>query len=322
MTPLDLISLALKQAGVLGVGRVARAEDANDALLHLNMMMGQWNRRRYLVYHLVDKGVPAIGASSYRVGPGQAIDVRGRVTKIDSAYWRFGGTIARPSGIYQDTDFSTDYGLDFGPERISSPLPTLASEQDNDFSADFGPDFGPPHVIAPDAIDYPLGVLTSREDWVQVGLKGQTGVPAYVWLDADFPVGRLYVWPSPIAGEIHVVLQEELPRFPDLTTEIQLPDEYHEALLHNLVVRLRSAYQRPVDPVSVQLAKAALNTIRMANAQVATLSMPDGLPGMWRRDNNMAWAGGGVAYPAQSAAPPAMQPDTSPPTFVPLVNEF
>lgn len=284
MTPLDLITLALKQAGVLGVGRVPRAEDANDALSHLNMMMGQWNKRRYLVYHLVDKAVTAYGATSYRIGPGQDIDARGRVTKIDSAYWRYGGT----------------------------------SEQGNDFNPDFSPDFGPPHVIAPDAIDYPLAVLTSREDWARIGLKGQPGVPSLVWLDADYPIGNLYVWPSPTQGEIHVVLQEELPRFPDLTTDIALPDEYFEALFHNLVVRLRSAYQRPADPVSVQLAKAALNTIRSANAQIGTLSMPTGLPGGWRGDNNGYWAGGGVIFPPQ----PPIQADTSSPNFVPLANEF
>ena len=45
----DLITLALKDSGVLGAGQTALAEDMNDALSRLNMMLGQWNRRRWLI---------------------------------------------------------------------------------------------------------------------------------------------------------------------------------------------------------------------------------------------------------------------------------
>jgi hypothetical protein len=69
MTPLDLITLALKKAGVVGVGQTPEAEDTNDAFSDLNMMLGQWNRRRWLVYHLLDVAKVSTGAASYTVGP-------------------------------------------------------------------------------------------------------------------------------------------------------------------------------------------------------------------------------------------------------------
>ena len=53
-TPADLINLALKTANVLGVGQVASAEDQNDAFNLLNMLMAQLQRRRYMIYQLVD----------------------------------------------------------------------------------------------------------------------------------------------------------------------------------------------------------------------------------------------------------------------------
>lgn len=262
MTPHDLITLALKQANVVGVGQTPLAEDVNDALAHLNMMLGQWNRKRWLIYHLVEASVPAYGGASYRIGPGQDIDVPGRVTGIASAFYRL----------------------------------AKVPETNDDFSLDFSPDFGPPHTIGAGAIDIPLAVLTSREDYSRIGMKGLGTYPSAIWLDADYPVGNLYVWPSPSVGEIHVVVQEQLGRITDLTTDIELPDEYHDALFQNLVVRLRSAYGRPRDPVVEVLAKTALNTIRSANAQIGTLEMPGNLRlGRWGgTDMNSYWAGGGV----------------------------
>lgn len=244
MTPIDLIRLALRQAGVGALGQTPDAEDANDAFDLLNMMLAQWNRRRWLVYHLIDVATSALGASSYRIGPGQAFDTRGRIIGIERAYFRL-----NPS-----------------------------SDQNNDFSLEFGADFGPPHVIAAGVVDVPLAVLTSREDYSAIAMKGLSGFPAAVWLDANYPAGELYVWPAPSSGEIHVVVQEQLSAFPDLVTDIALPDEYREALYYNLVVRLRSAYGRPSDPVVATLARTALNTIRNANAQIATLGMPDTMP--------------------------------------------
>jgi len=45
----DLITLSLKNAGVIGVGQTVSAEDINDAAQMLTAMLGQWQRRRYPV---------------------------------------------------------------------------------------------------------------------------------------------------------------------------------------------------------------------------------------------------------------------------------
>lgn len=42
----SVISLALRAAGLVGVGQTALAEDANDALVLLNAMIGQWQHQR------------------------------------------------------------------------------------------------------------------------------------------------------------------------------------------------------------------------------------------------------------------------------------
>jgi hypothetical protein len=86
-TPADLINLALKMSNVLGVGQTASAEDMNDAFKLMQMMLAQWQRRRYLVYHLVNYSIPATGAQFYTIGPGGNLNVP-RPAKIESAFFR------------------------------------------------------------------------------------------------------------------------------------------------------------------------------------------------------------------------------------------
>jgi len=86
-TPGDIIVLALKMANVLGVGQTASAEDSADAFNLLNMMMAQWQRRRYIVYQLITTSKVANGALSYTVGPGGDFNIP-RPNKIESAFFR------------------------------------------------------------------------------------------------------------------------------------------------------------------------------------------------------------------------------------------
>lgn len=87
MTPNDLILLALKQTNVLGVGQAAQAEDLSDAFTLLQMMLAQWQRRRYAVYHLIDVVKQSTGAQSYTWGTGGDIN-SARPAKIEAAFAR------------------------------------------------------------------------------------------------------------------------------------------------------------------------------------------------------------------------------------------
>lgn len=87
-TPLDIIKLALKNAGVIGVGQTPLAEDINDAFTLLNWMLGQWQHKRWLVYHLVDLSKVSTGAQSYTVGPAGDINVAKRPDRLEAAFFR------------------------------------------------------------------------------------------------------------------------------------------------------------------------------------------------------------------------------------------
>lgn len=86
-TPNTLLTLALKHAGVLGVGQTALAEDMNDALDLCNAMLSQWQRKRWIIWHLVDVSVVSTGAQSYTVTTGGSFNVA-RPDRIESAFLR------------------------------------------------------------------------------------------------------------------------------------------------------------------------------------------------------------------------------------------
>lgn len=83
----DLISLSLREAGVIGVGQTAAAQDANDALRLLNAMIAQWRRRRWIVYTLVESVLQANGSLYYTVGAGGDFNIT-RPDMIESAFFR------------------------------------------------------------------------------------------------------------------------------------------------------------------------------------------------------------------------------------------
>jgi hypothetical protein len=87
-TPQDIIRAAAKKAGILGVGQTLLAEDTNDAYADLQDMLGQWQRKRWLIYHLVDYAFQSTGAISYTVGPGGNFPISPRPDRIESAFFR------------------------------------------------------------------------------------------------------------------------------------------------------------------------------------------------------------------------------------------
>lgn len=68
-TARDICDLALKQAGIVGLGQTAASEDTNNAFTILNQMIAQWARKRWLVYRLITASWAATGAASFTVGP-------------------------------------------------------------------------------------------------------------------------------------------------------------------------------------------------------------------------------------------------------------
>jgi len=149
------------------------------------------------------------------------------------------------------------------------------------------------------SVDSRLSIIESRQDYNEISLKGQQGTTAAVYYDPAFPIGRLYLWPTPVANgqtEIHLFFKSQEFLTLGLNDNINLPPEYNEAMLYNLASRLRPSYQLPPDPSMIALAKSSLATIRKTNAQIPELDMPADVAGQTLRGGpgNVGFAGLGT----------------------------
>jgi|ERR1700691_6235955 len=260
-TAQDIVCFALKATGVLGVGQTPLTYDLNDSFNALNMMIGIWNRKRWLIWHLLDIGVISTGSLYYTVGTGQQFDIP-RTDRIEAAYFR-----QLVPGI--------------ASTLTSDPAPGFGILSDGPVPIPIGAD-GPQTQVGM-YVDFPLAILESMEDYSRISLKNLSTFPRYVFYDAAFPVANVRTWPVLPASifELHILVKDVLVAFPSLSTPISLPPEYYEAIWSNLALRLRTLY-RITPPTSFQagfddlkdLAQASLSTIRNANTQIPRLQMP------------------------------------------------
>ncbi|CAB4142332.1 hypothetical protein UFOVP442_9 [uncultured Caudovirales phage] len=306
-TPLDIIQLSLKDAGVMGLGQTPLNEDLNDAFQRLNWMVSQWARKRWLIWHLVDVAKVSTGAQSYTVGPGGDFNLANRPDKLHAAYLRFNfgpsiltnppqsivptgspfvfiapsnGNVLVGGGTVSGLFISYINGNPSWQVATSPIAVTAGDAVQVIYSVAPAMSFTPavpalaPGDVPPNATDLPLSIIESREDWSIIRQKGLSGTTTHIFYDSIFPVAKVYPFPYPQIGqELHLIVKEQLPEFTSLSQNIILPPEYMAALHYNLAIRLRAAYNLPtpqIDPVA-GFAADALNVIRSANFQIPRL---------------------------------------------------
>ncbi len=128
-------------------------------------------------------------------------------------------------------------------------------------------------------IDWPMSIIPARENYNQITLKTLGTFAWTIFYDSGWPIGTLYPWPIPQASiyELHCTFKETLQRFGSLQDKINLPPEYVPVLKWNLAQWYRASYQMPEDPMINKLARRSLNIVRLANVQVPTMTMPNGV---------------------------------------------
>lgn len=244
-TARDVCYAALRECGAFGVGQTPSAENLSDTQARLQWMLQQWERKRWLVYHLVDKSIVSTGAKSYSVGPGADIDTN------------------------PPNPFNSQFGPQFGP---GTGLSVRSARIESAFLRQLTQGSGL-------NIDYQLSPLMSREDYNKISIKGLAAFPGYYFYDSAWPNGEIFPWPIPQASiySLHISIMEQLPpRFLTSSDEFNIPYEYYGAMYLNLALRCRPMFgirSGPGDELT-GLAKDALNVLRGANVQIARLTIP------------------------------------------------
>jgi hypothetical protein len=133
-------------------------------------------------------------------------------------------------------------------------------------------------------IDYPLGILESRQDFNRIKLKTMQSLARVAFYDNAWPLGQIHLWPVPQAGlyQIFLTFRCQLPvAFIQQTDYVNLPFEYFNAIVQNLSIRMFPIFGQTVDQGSplVGLARDALNALNNSNTQIPQLVMPGELLG-------------------------------------------
>ena len=271
-TAQQVIFLALRMAGRLNDAQSVgdASKEVDDAFSLLVMMLGQWQRKRWLVWNEEEVSCVANGNYSYTIGPGGDFDVA-RPDKIHAAFVRL-----------------TPGAIGGGGTSAGSPLAAMLPFPLGGGSSSGGTGTGT------NPVDIPLSIIESKEDWATIAVKDLQSIPAGVFYDSSYPIGQVYFWPVPPAGiyEMHLMVKAQLPVPTTVTDQLMLPPEYLDAVVNNLACRIIVASGGQISPFLLAQASASLNTIKLANSQIPLLSMPAALSG--HRSDMSSWAGRGL----------------------------
>ena len=269
-TVVQAIFLALRMAGRINDQQSVAdtSKDVNDAFSLLVMMLAQWQRKRWLIWNEQEVSLVSTGADYYTIGPGKQDFVTARPDKIHAAFCR----ILATGGGGGSTGAMLPALLPF----VLGAEPTATAASGN-------------------SVDLSLAIIEAKEDWATIAIKDLKSIPAAVFYDSDWPIGRLYFWPVPPANayELHVIVKASLPVYATLDDQLFLPPEYLDALVNNLACRIIVTSGGQISPFLAGQARASLETIRLANSQIPLLSMPAALSGH-RGGDYSSWAGAGL----------------------------
>lgn len=249
-----VLEIALRDAGIVGLGQQPSANDINECFLRFKWMLDLWQTKRWMSWHLVDMSVVSTGAQYYTIGVNGDIALNG-----DFLFPDF-----HPQDFFTGTELwkSRPLQIEFAFARLFSNTPALAT-------------------------DYPLRRLPSYEDYAAIRLKSLTSFPTHYFYDPVAGIGKIFFWPIPPAAqfEMHVLVRNPLYMMDSPDDTIRFPYEYIPAIELNLAKWMRMSRKFPPDPQLDSMAKAALNAIRVNNTQIQTLKMPAGLARGSRRYN-------------------------------------
>ena len=122
-------------------------------------------------------------------------------------------------------------------------------------------------------IDYQVNILTIEEYRLR-GLKSTTGRPYKAAYATEYPLGKLYLYPTPDAAyALHARTMKEITALTDLDSTIAWAPGYERALRYGLGVDLAVEYGKSLDQIFWQLAKESKDAVIRRNVR------PE--PGRW-----------------------------------------
>ena len=118
--------------------------------------------------------------------------------------------------------------------------------------------------------DYPLR-LAAASQWNRLSDKSVAGdVPDWLYYETSHPLGRLWLYPYPASGVLHVSTWVPLGSFA-ADDDVDLPPGYREMLGYQLAMRLAPEYGKSASAEVVAMAAASKDRIGNINFRVPTM---------------------------------------------------
>lgn len=210
-TAADIITLSLKDIGVLDESETPSAALLADSLTTLNQMLAQWQVSENYVYAQQDVTFNPTGAESYTIGTGGTINV------------------AAPPQI------------DYAFLRVSD-------------------------------VDYPIEILNTFEAY-QLGItyKPVTTYPEVLYYNPSYSLGKIYLYPRPNTGTMHLGMTVALPIYTAAANAINIPPEYELAIRYSLSELLASMTGTILRPDIAAIAQRARRIVKRNNFRLNEL---------------------------------------------------
>lgn len=126
--------------------------------------------------------------------------------------------------------------------------------------------------------EVPLWHLTDAA-WMSVPDKEQSGTPTCWWVDHQWPVGYIYLWPVPNSDTLSGVLYapQAVSEVTSLNQVFSLPPGWRRAIIKNLAMELAPSYDRPLSPELAMAAVESKATIKRANKRLVDMRLDPGV---------------------------------------------
>lgn len=128
----------------------------------------------------------------------------------------------------------------------------------------------------PNEVRVPLGLVTDQATFANKIPGMRSGQPTVLYYNATYAggLGTITLWPVPDVdtNDLELQVQQPLAGFPNLVTDVDLPDGWEEAIIYNLASRLAGPYATAMKPEDKQTAINSLRTIQAANTRLFDMS--------------------------------------------------
>lgn len=116
--------------------------------------------------------------------------------------------------------------------------------------------------------------LTLQDDgaWQLTQGKTTTGTPVYLWVETAYPLLKLWLNPIPVSADTLVLYTwQQLGRFADVNTAVDLPPGYPRALRYNLAKELAPEYGAQLSAEAADIANESKADLKRLNSKPSYL---------------------------------------------------